>query len=616
MNEPPDRTEMTRQAYARKHFRGWKLLLLALLPVISYANIFNNQLFLDDLDNIVNNAYIRDWHYFPKHFTENSIAGAGKESDYYRPFIQSVFTVAYSLWETNPMGYRILSVLFHVLGVFLLFFFLLQLLGDWRLPLVSAALFAVHPAQTEAIDMASALGILSGNCFMLLSCIGYVSSRMLEFESGQESSKFLTIATLFTTALALLSKETMVVIPGFIFLVEFCFLGKEEKYYERLKAGVMRSLPYLAVVAVYITLRFTVLNFGGTGNLYRHENIFTQSWLVRFYTFMTVLLQFMKIIFYPSVLFMERATVTPVYVSFRALPVIAGFFVFAGMTAVSFLASLKITGGLSAAEPAGSGQPRSEEIELFRIIPFGFMWFIFAMVPVSNVLIPISTLIVESWLYTAIMGVILVVCGSLLYLRYKLEKNPYYDVFLCFLLAVVLFASVTKTVRQNRIWKNPIVFYNHTLKYAPESERFHNNLAMAYAENKMYKEAIEQYKLAIQINDQFPETHHNLANTYADMGMLGEAEAEYSAAIRMNRLFYHSYASLSALYIKAGRPDLAESVLMDLILNVPSRWEGYYNLGILYSMKGDKNKALALWKQGLAVDPYNNLLNEAVRSVP
>lgn len=642
--------------------RRWlKILLLVSLPLIAYANSLNNELFLDDLDYVVNNVYIRDWRYIPKMFTENMIAGAGKVSDYYRPAILLINTFAYSLWELNPMGYHLLSIIFHISNVVLIYFFLLMLLGQWQIPLLTALIFAVHPVHTESVASTSA-GILWGMFFMLLTLIGHYkivtsnqslvtssqftkSSRIPRTVTHEYSSSVvekstesadklgnyicgvilsrvwvLKGVTYFSLIIALLSKETMVVIPGYIFLLEFFFLcpkgssrplvapspsSGEEVLKEislRFLRCLVRSLPYLIIVAVYITLRFTVLNFGGTGNLYRgHQNIFTENWIVRFHTFMVVLVEFFKIIFWPQHLYMERGSVIPIYVSFLNWPVILGFVIFVGMLFMMLFCTVVFL-----------SSPKSEESQnkLMQIVPFGILWFLFGLVPVSNILIPVSTTMVEGWLYIPILGIILIFSCMVLSLG-RMAKILRTGV-IGFLILVV-FACMVRTVQQNRVWKNPIAFYEHTLHYAPNSARFRNNLAMAYADKKRFDKAIEQYRLAIQISDEYPETHHNLANSYMEIGQVQDAEREFTKAIQMNPQFYHSYISLASLYFNYKRLDLAQIVLENLISKVPSRWEGYYNLGIVYVAKGEKGKAISVWQKGLNVDPYNRILREAIQ---
>lgn len=583
------------------------LFVCAALP---YLNILNNQLFLDDLDFILNNAYIRDWRYLPKMFTESMVSGAGKVSDYYRPAIQVAFTAGYQLWELNPMGYHLLSIGFHGLCAVALYRFLDRLL-DWPwMAFVVAALFALHPVQTEAVASASALGILMGMFFLLSALLCHMRARAPG--TGGQRGIWLALG-LLSTAAALLSKETMVTLPGAVFLVEFFFLDRNAAWLKRLQSSLLRSLPYLSVAGVYILLRFTALNFGGTGNLFRQSNVFTESMSARFFTFMTVLLEFFKILLWPRDLFMERAEVMPIHLRFWAAPVMLGSACMAAALALAFL-----FGRRALALEAQDAERASPELLAAKLVPFGVLWFFFAMVPVSNVLIPISTIMVESWMYTPIVGFLLAAFG-MLWLAFArgsgtgMRPETSGKMLLTTLALILGLAGGVRAHRQNRVWKDPVTFYEYTLKHAPQSGRFRNNLAMAYADQKRHQEAAEQYRLAIQINDQYPETHHNLANTYLALGMLPQAEEEFRRAIAKDPRFFHSYLSLASLYFELKRPDLSEQVLTELIARNPSRWEGYYNLGLIHLMKGDRARAQEFWQRARQADPYNPVLAEALK---
>jgi hypothetical protein len=377
-----------------RRFFGWKAALLVLLSAAAYANILNNELFLDDLDYIVNNAYLRDWHYFPRLFTENLTAGAGKVGDYYRPAILAVFSAGYHLWQLNPMGYHLLSIAFHAACALFLYRLLAGLAGPF-LAFWTAVFFALHPVQTEAVASASALGILMG-CFLGLTALQcHVHLRRVRPEGG--TALLLRSGAYAAAALSLLCKETMVALPGYVFLLEFCFLSKEEKPAVRFKEALLQALPYLAVSLAYIGLRFTVLNFGGTGNLFRAENVFTQNMAARFYTFLTMLVEFFKLMIWPAPLFMERATVMPVFLSLWYAQVMRGILL------LSALLGAAVYWGWRPGPRPAPGEPSARSV-----VPFGILWFLFGMVPVSNVLIPISTTMVESWLYMPMAGIAVV----------------------------------------------------------------------------------------------------------------------------------------------------------------------------------------------------------------
>lgn len=564
------------------------IFLIAGITLVTYAGILNNALFLDDLDFIVNNAYLRDWRYFPQLFSESMTAGAGKVGDYYRPMMQFVFMAGHSLWGLNPMGYHLLSIVFHAANGILFYWLMRRTNITPALALAAALLFITHPAQTEAVASASALGILLGAFFGLAAILLHWRAQ----EVPPRLSWALIGLSCISAALSILSKETMVVLPGLIFLATFYFIAPSAGLTARFRIGIAHSIPYLAIALLYVALRFTVLNFGGTSNLFREENLFTSNWLARFFTFMAVLKELGAIVIWPSTLFMERSTLIPVYLTPMARPVLLGLALFTTMIATGLWISAK-------SGPATLPQ---------KMIPMGLFWIFFCLVPVSNVFIPISTTIVESWLYMPIAGVLLVAAGILHPRLSGLSGiRAYLMAAFC---AALLLLAVGKSIEQNRIWNNPVSFYEHSLTHAPLSARFRNNLAMAYSDQGRREEAIHQYQAAIQLNDQYPETHHNLALLHQESGNAQEAEREFLRAITMNPKFHFSYLSLSALYLNLKRPDLAQGALEALVKNIPERWEGYYNLGVLYALKGNRAEARALWQKGLAIDPYSKNLAE------
>src|SRR3989338_10320922 len=101
------------------------ILCLVLVGFGVYANSFQNKMFWDDDDGILKNAYVRDWGYFPKYFSENLIAGAGLVSNYWRPMLLMMYSTEWQLWGANPVGYHVVDTTIHI-GAAILLFFLLQ----------------------------------------------------------------------------------------------------------------------------------------------------------------------------------------------------------------------------------------------------------------------------------------------------------------------------------------------------------------------------------------------------------------------------------------------------------------------------------------------------------
>jgi len=163
----------------------------------------------------------------------------------------------------------------------------------------------------------------------------------------------------------------------------------------------------------------------------------------------------------------------------------------------------------------------------FPILSFGILWFFISLAPTSNLLVPISGLLYEHWLYLPMIGIFLILIwlGIIATEKYSLQK-VLAGIFIIFF----VFLS-WRTIERNKDWKDPITFYNQTLKYAPNSYRVINNLGMAYADQNDHWQAEEMYKRAINLDLANPVAYHNLGNTYRKTGEIDSAIENFKTAI-------------------------------------------------------------------------------------
>ncbi|MDP2926827.1 MAG: hypothetical protein Q8N65_01675 [bacterium] len=497
------------------------VFFLILIGFSLYANSFGNQMFWDDDDNILKNQYIKDWQYFPRYFSENLIAGAGLMSNYWRPLLLTVFSVEWKLWGNWPPGYHFINTLFHTGNALLLFFLLFRLFQNRQLAFLTALVFLIHPLQTEAVTYVSGLADPLSVFFILLGLIFY-----LKFDqSGAPflESKWFWLSFLMST-LALLSKETAIVMPVLIFLLGFFSQKPAEGIGERLKVSVRKFWPFLALALIYFLLRATTLNFVNTFNLYNETNVFTANFLVRLFTFFRVLVIYFGLLFWPQSLHMERSVVLAN--SPFSPDVILGGFLFFGLLALAFF---------------------SLPFQRRAVLGFGLIWFFIGLAPTSNLLIPVSGLLYEHWLYFPLVGIFLILIWLGLWVS---KKYPFSRNFLLILLAIFLAFLARQTFIRNREWRDPITFYNQTLKYTPWSYRVINNLGMAYADHGDSVQAEKTYRSAIQLDPENPVAWHNLANVYRDTSRIDLAIGGFKKAISLNPKFFFSYNALIGLYLE------------------------------------------------------------------
>ncbi len=490
------------------------LILITALGFLLWANTLPNKMFWDDDDFILNNQFIKNWRYAGKYFSENVIAGAGLVSNYWRPLLLMVFSLEWHLWEDWMPPYHLVNTSFHTASAALLFLILNRLLDRKKLAFFTALFFLVHPVQTEAVAYVNSLGDSLSVFFML-------SGIWLYLKTSSDLKRKTHLSAAYV--LALMSKETAIILPALIAALELWFLNKGFTLKEKFKTAFKKTLPLFAIALLYLLLRATALNFKSTFNFYGDENPLPSIYL-RFLTFLRTLFSYLQILFAPFNLHMERSV--ELAANPFSLSIIAGGIFF---LACIFLILL------------------SQKTDKMKIVGFGLFWFLTGLAPTSNILVPINSFIYEHWLYLPLPGFFLAVLqiGFSITSRYKLRK-------IFFALAVIWLAVLgALTVKRNADWRDPINFYEKTLRYSPRSYRLLNNLGKEYAEKGLLEKAEENYKKAVEADSENPVAYHNLGNLYKTMNRKELAAENFKKALGLDPDFIFSRAALLNLYREA-----------------------------------------------------------------
>lgn len=553
------------------------IAVLIVVGIVVYANTLPNKMFWDDDDFILQNAFIKDWHYFPKFFTENVIAGRGLVSNYWRPALLTVFSFEWHAWGSWAPGWHVVNAGFHIVDALLLFLILCSLklfksspspppspsrereLGRW-LAFCTACLFVVHPLQTEAVSYVNSLGD-SLSVFFMFGGI-YIFLRGMDIRRISLRVLIYTAAWLLYV-LALLSKETAIIMPALLALCIFFlphltslfepehqsrrpYKGEEKKFnvLERIWLVINRTWPFFVTAGIYVLLRATTFNFKNSFNLYSEANTFTSSVWVRILTFFKILVTYFGLLFFPHGLHMERGM--DFATSLLSLPVLLGVGLFFGSLLLAYACYRK-----------------------HPIVSFGILWFFIAISPTSNIAVPINGLLYEHWLYVPMIGVSLAVVytGLLVFQAYG-HRAMRCIVPISFVVVIMLLSGLA--MKRNLDWHDPIVFYNQTLKYAPSSYRVINNLAMAYSDNREQGQAIEFYKKAIALDNTNPVAYHNLANAYEDLGDIANALRNYEIALALDAHFLFSYGHIINIYLNQKNYSEAKKWLTQYLAEDPN----------------------------------------------
>ncbi len=122
-----------------------------------------------------------------------------------RPLTYFTFWLNFQLGGKNPIGYHAFNLVLHLAAVLLLYEILRRMV-DARAALLAAAIFAVHPAQAEAVNYIWARSTLLMTVLCLLALRSWIARRY-------------AIAVIWF-ALALLAKEECAAFPIVLALIE------------------------------------------------------------------------------------------------------------------------------------------------------------------------------------------------------------------------------------------------------------------------------------------------------------------------------------------------------------------------------------------------------------
>ncbi|HXX81569.1 MAG TPA: hypothetical protein VEI46_08465, partial [Thermodesulfovibrionales bacterium] len=248
------------------------ILILLLVSFAVYSNTLLNGFVWDDKEAIVDSHFSREITSLPRTFF-TGIWGEGGASNYYRPMIGVIYSLAYLLSGFASWGFHLMNALFHT-GVSMLIFLVVSIMFvDYRtsdfpsqpvvkgwavalsVPFIAALLFAVHPIHTESVAWVSGTTDPSYSFFYLLSLYLYIAS---DRNNSRVKGKWMYIFSLVSFFLATLCKEPGVTLPLVLIVYDYSF--RRGTFFASLADVARRYLPYVAVVGIYLVLRFHALS--------------------------------------------------------------------------------------------------------------------------------------------------------------------------------------------------------------------------------------------------------------------------------------------------------------------------------------------------------------------
>jgi hypothetical protein len=254
----------------------YAILILVALNIFCFFRSFNGFFLADDFSHIdyLHRVFAGHPEMLLQNFFSNWLQAQGTK--FFRPFISITLAWDYLFWKNNPVGFHITNVSLQIASTVLLFFIVKRLFPisknrSFALALASAAIFAVNPLHPEVVSWIIARVDSVAATFMLAAF--YLHQRGL----GKPKAHWFKILSFASFLVALMSKETAIVLPAVLFAWHFIFPRKSgavektvaEQYNlgQRFKCALSETWLYWSILLVYLCYRSIALGtmIGGYG---------------------------------------------------------------------------------------------------------------------------------------------------------------------------------------------------------------------------------------------------------------------------------------------------------------------------------------------------------------
>ena len=538
------------------------IVLIITIGVTVYANSLNGEFIWDDLAFVQNNDFIKHWPNLPKIFTADAttsmdVGGGGVRYNLYRPLQWLTFMVDYSLWGLNKFGYHLTNVILHVSVALITFWLAGLFFGNRLLSLLTAIFFVIHPVHTEAVAYISGRADPLGLLFMLTSFVFYI--KYIEKEKI-----FFCIISLACYILAILSRESCLILPVLLALYHFTF---KKKFRPNL------YFSFAGITVAYITFRLLMVRM-----LLAGRAIPAGTLADRLPGTFAAITNYVRLLAMPFHLHMEYGQ--PAF-SMTAPKVIIGIAILIASLVYAF-------------------RKRKD-----KLIFFSILWFYITLLPSLN-LYPVGAYMAEHWLYLPSIGFFLILAKLVSRLAGKRVGG-----FAAVSLTLIVFYSLL-TIGQNNYWRKLIPFYETTLRYAPESARLYSNLGVAYNDSGRHRKALAAFEKAFEIEPKLLEVNYNIGTVYADTGELEKAIKYFEKEIAINPNYFKAYNNLGAVYSDTGSYEKAIEFYKKAAELESGRVEVLCNLAFAYFKIGDYDKAKREYRKAIEINTrftkaYNDL---------
>jgi len=568
------------------------LLIIFIFAIIAYLPSFHAPFVFDDIGGIVNNLKLKNisrvdriWEISRTRFIPNL-----------------TFALNYRLSGLRVMNFHLISFLIHFSTAATLYLFTLRISKNSLIALFSAAVFALHPVQTQAVTYISQRSAVLAGLFYLLSLFFYLKSA---------NNKKHLIPSLIFAAFAFISKENSFTLPFAILLTDIFFIKRDKIL---IKDRYILFSIYLILLIFVFALQTGLINSPqhslavvSRATSRQSSNITRREYLI------------------------SQISVTGIYLKLLIFPVNQNF-------------------DYGLPQKIAFFDPRTiiSLIPIFCLVFFAFLkknkypllafsvFFFFIALSVESSVFPIDDLIFEHRLYLPMVGFSLA-SGFCLYRFFTVnlfKRISKYIVMIIFITLSIL------TFNRNSVYRTEISLWQDTSAKSARKPRVRIALAAAYSKAGNFKEAISEYEKllaldpgrrnlafnnlgliylqlkneekagqyftqALAVNPEDPIARNNLANLHYSQNITDTALQEYQEILVLDPVNKEALRSLGYIYLNSGRLNEAISKFEEITRLPAAADVSYSELGDIYRSAGHLDNSVTAYRKALDLNTGN-----------
>ncbi len=552
----------------------WAPGLIALLAVALYFGTLRFEFVWDDLALIVHNQFVRHLSALPTWgtLTAEQASLGHFTGNLYRPGVLISLAVDFALWGNSALGFHLTNVVLHGLTAWLVYLLTQVVTGRADLAMVTAILFAVHPAHVEAVAWTSARGDLLVSVWMVVAVLLYHLS--LRSRGWRRAGWY--GGTLGAMSIGLLFKESAATLPPLLLLLEG--LGPR---IGATRAGpwfraFLRSFPFWGLAAAHLVFLSRPIQS------YNPHLLTPHVLLARLPGSLETFARYVGLLLFP--VSMRPFYALPRPTSFSEPWPLAGIVILLGLVVLGVFCWRR-----------------------FPAAAFGLGWFLLTIAPYTDLLAisPRTMGIADRYLYGPSIGFLLLVAvlldaaGAYLSRRHGVAGTMILGTATGILAAI----CAAGTAWYVPVWQDNLSLFSRMVRDFPQAPEPRLNLGTTYLDMGNGERGIAELETAVRLHPNWIRPQIPLAMATVQLRDPAEGFRIFDRIAPVAADDYFYYVMRGRAHLLVREPEAAAKVLVAGLRRFPASLELHILLARAREAQDDSAGTIQAYGQVLALDP-------------